>query len=61
MRGELDHPRFFGDIWDIRNSAVANSAVAIDDQYVYWVTEGAEVDDADQHGFPDGAIHRLAK
>ena len=36
-------------------------AVAIDDQYVYWVIEGAEGDPVGQYGFPNAAIHRLAK
>ena len=34
---------------------------AIDSQYVYWVAQGAAGDNDGQYGFPDAAIHRLAK
>ena len=36
-------------------------STAIDSQYVYWVASGAAGDKNGQYGFPDGAIHRLAK
>jgi hypothetical protein len=36
-------------------------AVAIDGAYVYWVTEGPERDAVGRYGFPDAAIHRVAK
>jgi len=40
---------------------VQGHAAAMDDQYVYWVAQGAAGDDVGQYGFPDAAIHRLAR
>ena len=37
------------------------TATAIDDQYIYWVSQGAAGDNVGQYGFPDAAIHRLPK
>jgi hypothetical protein len=41
--------------------ATHEHAVAVDDQYVYWVTSGAAGDSVGQYGFPNAAIHRLPK
>jgi hypothetical protein len=41
--------------------AFGDNAVAIDDQYVYWVTQGPERDAVGHYGFPTAAVHRLPK